>query len=104
MLLKTNNIIKIDRIIDNDWKKSYWNIIQKSLLVYIYALSYAEFQSFFWQNWSLHGYRMLTDYWNILTWDKVIDKNNKEYKVHKIDKRENWSWHIHFEVILTSKN
>ena len=99
MIYTVNNSITIDRLADSSWEKTYSEEIERNIPAYIEPYQDEPWSTFDWQ-WPFNVFRMFTDI-EIIQWDKIIDKDDTEYKVKGVRHYNSIVWN-HNESVIQS--
>ena len=97
MLATINNTITIQRWEETDWESSYTDL-DTWVSCYIEPAEFDVAVNIDWENTS-NVYALFSDYTNIIIWDKLIDKDDYEYKVKWLKSFNDMLWK-HIEAII----
>ena len=100
MLWTCNNVITTKRLVESVWEKTYSSTITTWLNVYIEPIQDDVWVMIDWQG-AFNVFRLFTTFTNIIVWDKIIDKDNIEYKVKWVKKFSSIVWN-HLECLVQS--
>lgn len=100
MLWTINNNITIKRLVESVWEKTYTETITTWLNVYIEPIQDDVWVMIDWQG-AFNVFRLFTTFQNIIVWDKIIDKDEIEYKVKWVKKFNSLVWN-HLELLIMS--
>lgn len=101
MLWTCNNVVTIKRLVESIWEKTYISTISTWINVYIEPIADDVWLAIDWMG-AFNVFKMFSTFTNIIIWDKIIDKNNIEYKVKWIRPYTSIIW-THYELIIQSK-
>lgn len=97
-----NHTISIIRLLETSWKKNFDTTVINWLQVYFYPVS-DESESVLWIDWSWNLYKLLSNYNNIVVWDKIVDENSKNYIVKSVKQRKTIMANF-FEILILNQN
>jgi len=99
MIYTANKKIKVNRLVESSWEKTYSDQIYLFIDAYIEPYQDEVWAWFDWQ-WAYNIFRMFSND-EILIWDKLTDQDEIVYKVKWCRKFESIVWK-HYETIIQS--